>query len=362
MADSYNTIHVLPIKEWFTHLHHPFIISGPCSAESREQVLATAAQLHQTGLVSAFRSGIWKPRTRPNEFEGHGTPALAWLTEARELYGFPLAVEVATPKHAEACLEAGIDILWVGARTSVNPFSVQELSEALRGVNIPVMIKNPLSPDLSLWIGVIERFYNSGIRKIAAIHRGFKTYNSGKYRNEPLWEIPIKLKSLFPTLPIICDPSHIGGQRTLLKEIVQRALLLDVDGFMIESHCNPQAALTDAAQQIQPIELQHLIHNVMIPVGSNQNPCKELEILRGTIDELDTTLISILAKRMQVVTDIARIKKECKISVLQINRWNDIVESRTNEGAEKGLSKEFLRNLLDFIHKESIEIQSKIIV
>jgi chorismate mutase len=361
MGNSNKTFNVVPLKEWFTGQQHPFIISGPCSAESREQVLTTAAQLHQTGLVSVFRSGIWKPRTRPNEFEGHGAPALAWLTEVREMYGFPLAVEVATPKHVEACLKAGIDILWVGARTSVNPFSIQELSEALRGVSIPVMIKNPLSPDLSLWIGVIERFFNSGINKIAAIHRGFKTYNNGRYRNEPLWEIPVKLKSLFPTLPIICDPSHIGGQTNLLREIMQRALLLDVDGFMIESHCNPHTALTDAAQQIRPVELTALINNLKMPVASDQNPCNELEMLRNTIDEYDTTLIDLLAKRMKVVKDIAKIKKECKMTVLQINRWNEIVESRTREGAEKGLGKDFLRNLLDLVHKESIEIQSKII-
>ncbi len=356
-----NRLNIPGLTEWFTVRSHPFIISGPCSAESREQVLATASLLHETGIVSAFRGGIWKPRTRPNEFEGHGTPALKWLTEVREKYGFPLAVEVATPAHVEACLKEGIDMLWVGARTSVNPFSIQELAGALRGVDVPLMVKNPLNPDLGLWVGVIERFLNVGIKKIAAVHRGFDTYEKGRYRNEPLWEIPVKLKSLFPKLPIICDPSHIAGKKSLLSEIMQRALLLDVDGFMIESHYNPLLALTDAAQQVNPAELANMIGQLQIPRASEGNPCKELELLRSRIDELDNQLIQLLSTRMHVVNDIAKVKKECKTTILQIRRWNDIVETRTEEGMKKGLGKDFMRNLLDLIHKESIEIQSKII-
>lgn len=351
----------MPLDEWLHPRSHPVIISGPCSAESREQVLTTAAALHRSGIVSAFRSGIWKPRTRPSEFEGHGVKALEWLREVKDRYGLPVAVEVATPGHIEACLQHGIDILWIGARTSVNPFSIQELAEALRGVDIPVMIKNPLNPDLALWIGVIERFYQSGIRKIAAIHRGFNTYEKTQFCNEPLWDIPIKLKSYFPSLPLLTDPSHITGKRSLLKEVAQQALLLDTDGFMIETHCNPEKALTDAAQQIKPAELSALVAGLKIPLKSDENPCRELEILRNRIDELDAMLVSILSNRMKVVNDIAHIKKECKMTVLQIKRWNNIIETRTSEGMAKGLSKEFLEKLLDLIHKESINIQSKII-
>lgn len=352
---------IVPIEEWLQPRSHPLIISGPCSAESRDQVLATAAALHKTGLVSAFRSGIWKPRTRPNGFQGRGEEALQWLKEVKETYGFPVTVEVATPTHVEACLKAGIDILWVGARTSVNPFSIQELAQALQGVDIPVMIKNPLNPDLALWVGVIERFYLSGITKMAAIHRGFNTYDKSRFRNEPLWDIPVKLKSIFPQLPVLCDPSHIAGKRSLLKEVAQKALLLDADGFMIESHINPSSALTDAAQQLKPADLLQLIKTLKIPEHSEENPCREMEILRNRIDELDSQLINVLANRMRVVQDMAHIKKECKMTVLQIKRWNNIIATRTEHGKEKGLSKDFLRNLLDLIHKESIEIQSKII-
>lgn len=350
-----------PIENWLEVKHKPLLISGPCSAESRDQVLATAAGLHATGLVSAFRSGIWKPRTRPNSFEGHGEKALAWLQEVKQKYGFPLTVEVATPRHVEACLKAGIDILWVGARTSVNPFSIQELAESLRGVDIPIMVKNPLNPDLSLWIGVIERFVLSGITRIAAIHRGFNTYEKSRFRNEPLWSIPIELKSQFPGLSIICDPSHIAGKRSLLHEVAQQALLLDMSGLMIESHYLPEKALTDAAQQLEPMGLQTLLKTLMVPVSSEENPCRELEILRKKIDEYDHQLLKILAKRMEVVHEIAHLKADCKMTILQVKRWNAIIESRLQQGIEKGLSEKFLKDLLDLIHQESILIQSKII-
>jgi chorismate mutase len=350
---------IVPVNQWLIQAEGPLIISGPCSAESREQVLETAKRLKETGIVSAFRSGIWKPRTRPNEFEGHGIPALKWLTEVKEKFNLPVAVEVATPRHVEACLKENIDILWIGARTSVNPFSVQELAEALKGVDIPVLIKNPLNPDLKLWIGVLERFMLTGINKIAAIHRGFNTWEKTRYRNEPLWEIPVKLKSLFPDLPVLTDPSHIAGNRELIREVVQHALLLDTAGFMIESHYSPDDALTDARQQITPAELALLFQDMDIPRASVQNPCRDLEIFRCKIDEIDSTLINLLSKRMEVVRDIAKIKKECHMTVLQLKRWNNIIQTRTAEGEDKGLSREFLRNLLDIIHKESIEIQSK---
>jgi chorismate mutase len=352
-------MNIVPLNQWLPHREGPLIISGPCSAESREQVLETARLLKETGIVSAFRSGIWKPRTRPNEFEGHGIPALKWLTEVKQMYGFPVAVEVATPRHVEACLKEGTDILWIGARTSVNPFSVQELAEALRGVDIPVFIKNPLNPDLKLWMGVIERFLLSGITKLAAVHRGFNTYEKSRYRNEPLWEIPVKLKSHYPELPVLTDPSHIAGHRNLLREVIQHALLLDTSGFMIESHYNPDAALTDARQQVTPADLATLFEEIDIPLISEQSPCRDLEIFRCQIDEIDSALINLLSRRMDVVRDIARIKKECRMTVLQLKRWNTIIKTRTAEGEEKGLSLDFLRNLLDIIHKESIEIQSK---
>lgn len=360
-ADKLSLPEIVPIDQWLPVQSHPVVISGPCSAESREQVLETARQLHATGMTSAFRSGVWKPRTRPNGFEGHGIPALQWLKEVRQKYHFPLAVEVATPKHVEACLKEGIDILWIGARTSVNPFSVQELAEVLKGVDIPVMIKNPLNPDLALWAGVIERFFLSGITKIAAVHRGFNTYAKTKYRNEPLWDIPVKLKSLFPDLPILCDPSHIAGQRSLLSEVAQQALLLDASGFMIETHYNPEKALTDAAQQLPPQQMAEMITNLKIPLQTEQSPCKEMELHRNNIDQLDSTLIEILAQRMKIVEDIAHIKKDCKMTVLQLKRWKSIMDSRTHEAANKGLREDFIKNLLDIIHKESIELQSKII-
>ncbi|MBW6480352.1 MAG: bifunctional 3-deoxy-7-phosphoheptulonate synthase/chorismate mutase type II [Bacteroidales bacterium] len=354
-------LQVQPIESWLPAVHKPLIISGPCSAESREQVLETAARLHATGMVSAFRSGVWKPRTRPGAFEGHGEKALEWLKEVNELYGFPLTVEVATPKHAEACLKAGIHILWIGARTSVNPFSIQELAESLKGVDIPVMVKNPLNPDLALWIGVIERFYMNGITKLAAIHRGFNTYERSRYRNEPLWNIPIDLKSNFPELPLICDPSHIAGKRSLLQEVAQQALLLDMNGLMIEAHCSPEKALTDAAQQLTPEDLSLMVNRLRIPTTAEENPCKELEILRKRIDEFDNQLINTLSKRMQIVNEIAHLKADCKMTILQVKRWNQIIETRMQEGIEKGLSEKFLKDFLDLIHKESIELQSKII-
>jgi chorismate mutase len=352
---------IIPIDQWLHHKSKPLIISGPCSAESREQVLATAERLYNTGVVSAFRSGLWKPRTRPGAFEGHGENALQWLVEVKEKYGFPLVVEVATPRHIEACLKAGIDIFWIGARTSVNPFSVQELAEALKGVDIPVMVKNPLNPDLSLWVGVIERFILSGITRIAAIHRGFNTWEKTRFRNDPLWDIPIKLKSIFPKLPILCDPSHIAGKRDLLLEVAQKALLLDMDGFMIETHFDPDNALTDAAQQITPEKLQELISKLDVPLHSEENPCRDIDHLRNRIDDLDSSLIGILSKRMEMVQEIAKIKKDCKMTVLQINRWNSIVEARTEEAMKLGLNEPFVRSMLDLIHKESIDVQSKII-
>lgn len=350
-----------PLSSWLPSAAQPLLISGPCSAESREQVLAIARALAQTGMVSAFRAGIWKPRTRPGAFEGQGLHALEWLQEVRERYAFPLAVEVATTSHVEACLKAGIDIIWIGARTSVNPFSVQEIAESLRGIDTPVMIKNPLNPDPALWAGVIERFYLSGVRRIAAIHRGFNTFEKTRYRNQPIWQIPIELKSIFPGLPLLCDPSHIAGQRQWIPEIAQQALDLDMDGLMIESHCHPEQALTDPAQQLTPDELTRLMKKLRISDAAEDRPMRELQKLRRAIDDYDHQMLQILAKRMDTVRDIAIWKKNQQITILQIKRWTDIMQDRIQAGSRLNLDKTFLHDILCLIHQQSIEIQSQII-
>jgi chorismate mutase len=352
---------ILPIETWLPSIGKPLIISGPCSAESREQVMATAQQLQKTGIVSAFRAGIWKPRTKPNTFEGHGEVALEWLQEVKELYKFPLAVEVATPAHIEICLKHGIDIFWIGARTGVNPFSMKELAEVLKGIDIPIMVKNPLSPDLALWAGNIERFLLNGNTKIAAIHRGFNTYEKTKYRNFPLWNLAVELKTMIPGLPVICDPSHIAGKRELLQEISQHALYLDMDGLMLETHCDPDNALTDAAQQITPDALKEMVGQLKILTPDENNPSHELEMLRKQIDELDSQLFRTIASRLAIVKDIAHIKKNHKMTIVQLTRWNQILQNRVNEGMEMGLNENFVRDFLAMIHKESIELQSKIL-
>lgn len=351
---------IAPIDSWLPAVAKPLIISGPCSAESREQVLETARQLHNTGIVSAFRAGIWKPRTKPNMFEGHGEKALEWLKEVKNLYGFPIAVEVATPAHVEVCLEYGIDIFWIGARTGVNPFSMKELAEVLKGVDIPLMIKNPLSPDLALWAGNIERFLMNGNNKLAAIHRGFNTYEKTKYRNMPLWSIVVELKTLIPGLPVICDPSHISGRRDLIQDISQHALYLAMNGLMIEAHMDPTNALTDASQQITPETLKTIASQLKILTPEDNNPNHEIALLRKQIDELDSQLFRTIANRLAVVKEIAKIKKNHKMTILQLTRWNQILQNRVNEGMEMGIEENFVRELLALIHNASIELQSKI--
>ncbi len=355
-----NEFQIAPLNSWLPSSSKPILISGPCSAESREQVLATADLLHKTGKIAAFRAGIWKPRTRPGGFEGHGKKALSWLKEVKETYGFPIAVEVATPKHLEECLEAGVDIFWIGARTGVNPFSMKELAETMKGNDIPVMIKNPLSPDLALWVGNIERFMMNGISKIAAIHRGFNTHEKTKYRNFPIWNLAVELKTILPGLPVICDPSHIAGKRELLHQISQHALYLDMDGLMIESHCNPDKALTDAAQQITPQKLSEMVDQLKVLTPEENNPSLELEMLRRQIDELDSQLFRTIASRLEIVKEVAHVKKHHKMTIVQLTRWNQILQNRINEGMEMGLNENFVRDFLALIHKESIELQSKL--
>jgi chorismate mutase len=350
---------VKSLSEFIPFSQKPFLIAGPCSAETEEQVYQTASQLAGIQNVKVLRSGIWKPRTRPNSFEGMGEKALPWLVKAAKDHGFLSATEVANAHHVQLCLKAGIDILWIGARTTVNPFTVQEIADALQGVDKPVFVKNPVNPDIELWVGAIERIYNTGNRKIVAIHRGFSTASNYEYRNAPMWEIPIELKRRFPKLPLICDPSHIAGKRDLLQRVSQKALDLDVDGLMIETHINPDKALSDAKQQITPEQLSQLLVKLIYKKqeGLTQQEHADLEKLRLEIDELDEKIIALLADRMSISQKIGGYKKEHHMTILQLERWRHIFESRTKQGAALGLSEQFLQKFLENLHKESIKRQ-----
>lgn len=336
-----------------------WLIAGPCSAESPNQVFETFTQLKQLN-VNAFRVGIWKPRTRPNSFEGLGADALVWVKEAAVSCNKPVMVEVASPKHVEACLKAGIDMLWVGARTTVSPFMVQELADSLKGVSIPVFVKNPVNPDLELWIGAIERFAQANIEKIAGIHRGFSTYEKLAYRNNPHWEIPIELRRRMPHLPIICDPSHIAGIAHLVADVAQQALNLGFDGLMIESHKNPSAALSDAQQQLLPNELVEIIEKLVI---RNQN-CSEnqaffgLQAIRKEIDAIDSDIISLLAQRLSFAKELADIKLKNNLTIYQPERWQEIVTNKFLAADKLGLPKEFLLKIWQTIHHQSINTQA----
>lgn len=356
-----NNLIIKELKSWLAIDNQPLIISGPCSAESEEQLLSTARQLAQIKAVKLFRAGVWKPRTRPNMFEGHGERALKWLQSVNRETGLKTTIEVANPKHVELALKYQIDVLWLGARTVVNPFSVQEIADSLRGVDIPVMIKNPLNPDLSLWIGAFERLNDSGITKLAAIHRGFDFFKKSAFRNAPMWEIPIELKRLYPDLPVFTDPSHISGKRSLLGEISQKALDLEMDGLMIESHYNPETALTDAKQQITPFALNKLIENLIIREKKGDIAFEsKLEEFRTEIDRLDAEMIGILARRMEIIDAIGQYKKENNITILQLKRWSNILIERLENGTNMGLESEFLIKILELVHKESIARQTRI--
>lgn len=341
----------------------PFIAAGPCSAETREQVLETAAALVQVG-IDLFRAGVWKPRTRPGSFEGNGEPALQWLKEAKEQYNIPVAIEVAEPAHVELALWHNIDVLWIGARTTVNPFQVQHLADALRGVDIPVMVKNPVNPDVDLWQGAIERFKKIGISNVAAIHRGFSTYNSSSpYRNQPNWPIPIELKRRNPDLAIICDPSHITGRREIVADIAQKAMDMGFDGLMIETHPRPSEAWSDAAQQITPQALKTLLLDLVIRHQHTEDMSKltELEYLRQLMDSLDTEIIDLIARRMELSERMGLVKKECNMTAYQPDRWREIVETRGERAANLLLSKEFIISIYEKIHDESIKKQLAIL-
>ncbi|MBP1663470.1 MAG: chorismate mutase [Bacteroidetes bacterium] len=335
----------------------PLIISGPCSAETEEQVMTTAKALSNIG-VKIFRAGVWKPRTKPGGFEGVGTEALTWLKRVKSELGMYTAVEVANAKHVREALANDVDILWIGARTTANPFSVQEIADALKETDIPVLIKNPVNPDLDLWIGAIERIYNAGIRRIGAIHRGFSSSDKKVYRNLPQWHIPIELHRQLPTLPIICDPSHIGGKRELIASISQQAMDLNFDGLIIESHCTPDKAWSDASQQITPEVLQ-LILDTLVIRDTNQTT-ENLTVLRRQIDLLDNDLLELLAKRMRVSQEIGTYKKEHNMPILQAQRYDEILKNRINQAEKMGMSGDFMKTVLMAIHEESVRQQMMI--
>lgn len=339
----------------------PVLIAGPCSAETEEQVIQTAEGL-QGMNIDLFRAGIWKPRTRPNCFEGMGQIALPWMKRVKEQFGFKLTTEVANAQHVELCLEAGIDVLWIGARTTVNPFSVQEIASALEGVDIPVMIKNPISPDLALWIGAFERLHKSGIKKMAAIHRGFSAYGQKKYRNKPEWQIPLELRIHLPNLQIIVDPSHICGNRINLQHVAQKALDLNYDGIMMETHIDPENAWSDADQQVTPNNYQQIIEH-LIHRNTNSRDADyqaQLNKLRDMIDEIDRDLIHVLNDRMEVAERIAQLKKDNNITIYQQERWTEVINNALQEGKKLGMNDHFINGILSAIHEESINLQDSV--
>lgn len=340
----------------------PIIISGPCSAETEEQMMETAMALKAIGKVDLLRAGIWKPRTRPNSFEGVGEIGLPWLMNASKATGIPAITEVANAKHVEAALKAGLQKLWIGARTSVNPFAVQEIADALKGTAIEVMVKNPINPDLNLWIGAIERVKNAGINEVSAIHRGFSSVKSTTYRNDPMWEIPLALKVEFPHIPLICDPSHIGGRRDLIKDISQKAMDLIYDGLMIESHIVPDKAWSDAQQQITPFVLNEILEQLIIRTESidNANVNKDLSDLRMAIDKIDSDIIDLISNRMGIAEEIGTYKKEHNLTILQPKRWEEIQNKQLEKGQLQGLTAKFIQKYLEAIHQESIRHQTRI--
>ena len=352
------------LRTWLDdfQLNHPLVIAGPCSAETEDQVLKIAHELKNSD-VSIFRAGIWKPRTRPGGFEGVGEIGLKWLQKAKAETGLLMATEVATAAHVKLALEHDIDVLWIGARTTVNPFAVQEIADALQGTDKIVLLKNPVNPDLSLWIGGLERLYNANIKKLGVIHRGFSTYEKTKYRNNPEWQIAIDLQNRFPDLPLICDPSHITGRRDMIQEVSQQALDLNYDGLIIETHIEPDNAWSDAAQQVTPATLKQMFVDLRVrKVTDDESEYNQkMAKLRMQIDEFDGKLLEILGNRMKVADKIGLLKKEKNVAILQNKRWNEILGKMILEGEEKGLSNEFVMLLFKAIHQESIFHQEKVI-
>ena len=361
MADK---LDLIPVSEWgFFTLPRPMVIAGPCSAESEQQVMETAEGLASFG-IHVFRAGIWKPRTHPGGFEGVGTPGLKWLQKVRQTYGMKICTEVASQEHVFDCIKHGVDMVWIGARTSANPFLMQEIADALRDTDIPVMVKNPVSPDLGLWIGALERLNQAGIRKLGIVHRGFSTMQKIPYRNDPGWRVAIELRTRYPELPFFADPSHMGGDRKYILELSQRAMDLGLEGLMIESHCNPGCALSDAKQQLTPEELRILLgEQLTVRDADSQSPDyrENIDQLRTRIDVIDENMISLLHARMDISEEIGKYKKEHNIAVLQTARWEDIIAQVIRKGGQEDLNPNFLHALFDVIHEESIRVQNEIL-
>jgi chorismate mutase len=355
-------LNITPLSEWLPGFQRPLLIAGPCSAESEEQMLETATQIAQNYPNAVFRAGIWKPRTRPNTFEGIGDIGLDWMLKVKKATGLLTATEVANTEHVEKCLKAGIDILWIGARTTVNPFSVQEIADALKGVDIPVFVKNPINPDSQLWAGALERVNNAGIKKLAAIHRGFHSFDHGPFRNSPKWELAIELKTACPDLPMICDPSHISGTPELIPYIAQKALDLEMDGLMIETHRDPSVALSDAKQQIEPFHLKEILDDLNIRSSFTDDPefRNKLEELRSIIRKLDNDLLELLSKRMAISGQIGEYKRDNSVTILQVAHWKKIFEESLSTGVLLGLPEGFIKGIYELIHDESIRRQTEV--
>lgn len=357
-----NRLDILPIDKWPVYKKRPLVIAGPCSAESEEQVMSTAAALASSGRVDLFRAGIWKPRTHPDQFEGAGSVGLTWLRHVREEYGLPVSVEVANEKHVYEALKHGVDAVWIGARTSVNPFAIQEIANALKGADVMVFVKNPINPDLELWIGAIERISKAGIRRLAAIHRGFSSWEKISFRNQPRWQIPLELRQRMPYLGLICDPSHISGDSAFIGDLSQKAMDLNYDGLMIETHIDPSVALSDKKQQVTPSALIEILDSLILRSPTTDNPefLETIEDLRSQIDVYDNLLLDILESRMQLAQTIGKFKKEHNITILQSSRWKEVMGNAVDKGIRKGLTPEFIHTILEAIHQESITHQMKV--
>lgn len=338
--------------------NRPIVIAGPCSAETEEQVMKTARDLAAKGCHN-FRAGVWKPRTKPGGFEGNGEKALPWMKQVKEETGMLVATEVAKPEHVELCMKYGIDILWVGARTAANPFAMQDLADAMKGIEVPVLVKNPVNPDLELWIGAMERLNQAGVKRMAAVHRGFSSFDKKIYRNLPMWQIPMELHRRIPSLPIFCDPSHIGGRRELVAPLCQQAMDLGFDGLLVESHCSPDEAWSDARQQVTPDVLDYIL-NILV-VRDEHVTTEGIAMLRKQIDEMDTELMNLLAKRMRVCREIGQYKKEHNMTVFQANRYTEILDKRGAQGALLGMSPEFIAQVFENVHEESVRQQVEIL-
>lgn len=357
-------LELVPLYDWgmFTE-PRPSVVAGPCSAETEEQVMETARGLKEMG-INVYRAGIWKPRTHPGSFEGIGTDGLRWMQRARKEFGLKIATEVASERHVMECIKFGVDLVWIGARTTANPFLVQEIADALKDTDIPVLVKNPVNPDLELWIGALERLNRAGVRKLGVIHRGFSTFEKIKYRNDPQWQIAIELRSRYPELPFFVDPSHMGGSTEYIREISQRSLDLGFEGLMIESHCNPSCAMSDAKQQLTPDQLSDLLYNqIAVRDADSDSPQwkENIDQLRAKIDVIDENLLYVLASRMKVSRQIGQYKKDNNIAILQASRWDSVLAKVVEKGADYELSEKFLTAVFNAIHEASVEAQNEII-